>query len=827
MHIWPTKNIASLRWIIGVCYVLVMAVCLLSPAPVAAATEYDLASSNNYSFKFEGNSTQGSYGFTSTMADLNGDGKKDMLVATRSFGAANKLFIIYSDLLLSFASGSTIDLSVSTNYNVSFQATIDYGLATYNATPADFDGDGRVDLAVTESSGGSAGNGAVYIIRNSIFGGLSGTGNVLNLSDGSSYNVRIDQVDLSNQHFGIVLHAEDIDGNGIDDLLLGNDFTTYSVNHGGSLYLIYDGLLASYSAGTGNVVSINTTSNYNIRIDGPNLASGPNLTNGDFVATDVDGNGNNDLVIGCYNCSNNSRSLSGSIYLLYDSLIRSIGGTGNTVALQTATNYNVRFDGATAGDYFGKTVQLVDLNNNGNLDLLSGASNASYNSRATSGSVFAVSDASFENLTGTGNTVDLATSTNWIFRVDGATAGDKFGLRGGAADFNNDQKIDLFFSAPTTDYNSRSDSGSIYLIYNAIFGGLAGTGNTIDLASNSNYNLRYDAPNSSAWLTGFPSFETRPSLQLEDLNKDDKMDLLARYNNSTGEATALVIYNFPHSFSLNSFDSASGSDVSVTGQISASNSVTNIEMVQYSLDSSTPDSSSWQNCSASDNAFNSRSEGFSCTVNLSSLIGGTLHTVYVRARDVNGSYTAQSNYGKVAFWKDFQPQANINCLPFFKFCIHGGPNLKSNQSIVSSSNLGDGKLGKVVVDKLTNKDDFYVTITSVSFESLPILKLPFYNRPTIPYPWQQKKNVVSDIIYFSAVSAFNGYPIIKTDNPFVVLLSYDPEKLAGRSISSIKVVYFDIATGLWKSINRPLVVNETNNTIATTTTQFSLYTLAY
>ena len=49
----------------------------------------------------------------------------------------------------------------------------------------------------------------------------------------------------------------------------------------------------------------------------------------------------------------------------------------------------------------------------------------------------------------------------------------------------------MLLASPSSD-NVRNRSGSVYVINQDIFGGLSGTGNTLDLATSSNYTIRYD-----------------------------------------------------------------------------------------------------------------------------------------------------------------------------------------------------------------------------------------------------------------------------------------------------------------------------------------------
>ncbi len=242
----------------------------------------------------------------------------------------------------------------------------------------------------------------------------------------------------------------------------------------------------------GTNIDLATTGNWNIRIDG--AAGNDQLSLLGTAIDDLDGDGKKDLVLGALDADNNSRSASGSVYIIYSSTLSSLTGTANTIDLATSTSYNVRFDGATAGDNLGAfNPQIADLDLDGKKDLLLSARTADVSSRADAGAVYVIYGSQLDDWTGTGNNVDLATTTNWNIRFDGAAASDVFGRSTfEVGDLSNNGRPDIMVGARGTDYNSRADSGSLYVIYDSIFSGLSGTGNILDMNDSSKWNLRFD-----------------------------------------------------------------------------------------------------------------------------------------------------------------------------------------------------------------------------------------------------------------------------------------------------------------------------------------------
>ena len=185
--------------------------------------------------------------------------------------------------------------------------------------------------------------------------------------------------------------------------------------------------------------------------------------------------------------------------------------------------------------------------------------------------------------------------------------------------------------------------GYIYIIYDSIFEGFSGPGKTFDLQDSNNYNFRIFAENGD--MLGYVY-----RMQIIDINADGKSDFSVAPGQEVGRNAGLwFIYNFPHSISLNSIADYNSGPPVVSGVVSASNSVSSISGVEYSIDNNAF-SGVWNSCSSSGNGFNSTSEAFSCVITTSLASG--YHTCYIRAYDANYSYTAISRYVSTPFYLD-------------------------------------------------------------------------------------------------------------------------------------------------------------------------------
>ena len=171
-------------------------------------------------------------------------------------------------------------------------------------------------------------------------------------------------------------------------------------------------------------------------------------------AGDVNGDRKADVIIGAPSADNNSRNYSGSSYVVYGS------ATPSNVDLNSLGAAGFRIDGAAKNDRSGTSVAGAgDINGDTFDDVIIGAPGADPNG-STSGSSYVVYGSA------TPSNVDLNTLGAAGFRIDGAAASDNSGYSvAGAGDINGDGGDDVIIGAPDADNNSRSNSGSSYVVY--------------------------------------------------------------------------------------------------------------------------------------------------------------------------------------------------------------------------------------------------------------------------------------------------------------------------------------------------------------------------
>ncbi|KKQ91875.1 MAG: FG-GAP repeat protein [Microgenomates group bacterium GW2011_GWC1_39_7b] len=785
------------------------------PSKILASTTYNMATTTNWNIRIDGANASDLLTYSNaTNVDLDNDGNRDIIVGARwtdynSRADSGSIYIIYSSLWKGLTgTGNTIDLANPNNYNIRIDGAAANDMLGFSAGVfvQDLNGNGKFDLlipSIGSDNNSRSGSGSVFVIYDTLLDDYSGTGNTIDLASSNNFNIRFDGAAASDNLSTKSVDTTnlDIDGDNKQDIILASVFAdNNSRNESGSVYYIANTVFGNL-LGTGNTIDLATTSNFTIRYDG--AATGDNFGRHNDVVSDLNDNNKLDLIIGARQADYNSRTGSGSVYVIYASLIDDYSGTGNIVDMNTTSNYNLRYDGAIANDQLSGSLKTGNID--GKKDLLIGTYLEDNNSRTDSGSIYIIKNALIASYSGTGNNIDLATSTNYSIRYDGAVAGDGLGYFSLlATDYNSNGIYDILVVAYRADQNSRSDSGSLYVIYDSLIASYSGTGNNIDLATGTNYSIRYDGPTASSFFSGH-------ALSVGNLYGNGKMDILvdagaASFNSRTNSGSLYIIYNFPHTIDVSVTSSPLTSNVKISGTVSAPNSTTAVAGVEYSIDDNYQPATSWTSCSGTTK--------FDCDI--SNLSTGN-HLIYVRAYDTNGSYTPQSHYIVYKVGSFENESSDSNCKADYKYCINAGPNYTKNTSILQT--FVNNSWAGTIIPSYSSHDDMYVTIKRQGLKDL--------DTSNIPYPWSQGLNTYSDIFKISSVSAFNGFPINKTDKPFTVQLPYDKTKLNGVSPTVLKVSYFDSESKKWKTIKTPIVVDWIKNMVSTTTKNFSLYALTY
>jgi len=389
-------------------------------------------------------------GSVSSAGDINGDGIDDLIIgaifANPNGSASGSSYVVFGS-----GSGfsSTLNLSALNGLNGFRIDGVAVGDSSGGSVSSagDINGDGFDDLIIGASSANPNGlfSGSSYVV----FGSGGGFSSTLNLSALNGLNgFRLDGVAAGDQSGRSVSSAGDINGDGIDDLIIGAPLANPNGLWSGSSYVVFGS-----GSGFSSTLNLSTLNGLNgFRIDGVAAFD----FSGDPVSSagDINGDGFDDLIIGARSADPNG-NYSGSSYVVFGSG----GGFSSTLNLSTLTGLNgFRIDGAAAGDNSGGSVSSAgDINGDGFDDLIIGAGGANF-----SGSSYVV----FGSGSGFSSTLNLSTLTGLNgLRIDGVAAGDNSGGSvSSAGDINGDGIDDLIIGALFANPIG-SSSGSSYVVF--------------------------------------------------------------------------------------------------------------------------------------------------------------------------------------------------------------------------------------------------------------------------------------------------------------------------------------------------------------------------
>ena len=285
----------------------------------------------------------------------------------------------------------------------------------------------------------------------------------------------IDEVDFSGYS---VSSAGDVNGDGVDDILIGAPYADPNGSSSGETYVVFGrttGFAASFelsSLATGD----GSTGFVINGIDGSDR-SGRSVSS----AGDVNGDGVDDLLIGAASADPNGNSQAGESYVVFG---RTTGFAASLDLSSLATgdgSTGFVINGIDVFDFSGRSVSSAgDVNGDGVDDLLIGASSADPNGNGAAGESYVV----FGRTTGFAASFDLSSlatgdgSTGFV--INGIDAYDFSGTSvSSAGDVNGDGVDDLLIGANRADPNGNSDAGESYVV----FGRTTGLAASLDLSS--------------------------------------------------------------------------------------------------------------------------------------------------------------------------------------------------------------------------------------------------------------------------------------------------------------------------------------------------------
>ncbi|MEH2325046.1 MAG: hypothetical protein V7K32_16095 [Nostoc sp.] len=294
--------------------------------------------------------------------------------------------------------------------------------------------------------------------------------NFLNLSDLNGTNGFIINAISQNDRGISVSNGGDINGDGIDDLIIGARGASPNGKYlVGQTYVVF-GVKNLGSGGTLNPSDLNGTNGFIINGIAAGDESGRSVSNGG----DINGDGIDDLIIGAPGAYGKGKYLAGQSYVVFGG--RNLGSSG-TLNLSDLNGTN----GFIIGDSSGNSVSNGgDINGDGIDDVIIAAPNAYGNGKALAGQSYVVFGGRNLGSGGTLNPSDLNGTNGFI--INGIAAGDSLGFSiSNGGDINGDGIDDLIIGAANASPNHKTFVGQSYVVFGGRNLGSGGTLNPSDL----------------------------------------------------------------------------------------------------------------------------------------------------------------------------------------------------------------------------------------------------------------------------------------------------------------------------------------------------------
>ena len=407
----------------------------------------------------------GSYtGHVVASGDLNGDGYADIVIGASYFSyytsQTGAVFVIYGPITEPVAAPIYLNNPAWVDLAIFGQASGDrFGRAV---AVGDVNADGTDDLVggaylADRPGAGGADSGRTYVF----YGGETLSGTIVLSTTPTPADVTI--TGTNGSRLGRSIATGDVDGNGVDDLIIGADLALADggTDQPGEVVLVYGS--AALSSTIDLQIDNITGQGLGLRVQGVD----DNDAFGFFVNSgNINGDRNPitptigyaDVLVGAYFGSGR-----GIGYILYggSEITTGVTITSGTWTVPISDCVNVAtFYAANLDDRLGRSVSSGDMNADGYDDFVIGASWADHNSFDAAGEVYV-----FYGGTHLSGTINISPTGNTDLTVLGEREDDEAGRSTSVGDLNGDGVPDLIvgavLAAPGDDYGR----GEVYVIW--------------------------------------------------------------------------------------------------------------------------------------------------------------------------------------------------------------------------------------------------------------------------------------------------------------------------------------------------------------------------
>ena len=434
---------------------------------IMAASTFNLSTLNgNNGFILKGADIGDQSGTSvSSAGDVNGDGIDDLIIgasgaAQNGRGGTGESYVVFGS-----AAGfdESVELSALNGSNGFVLNGIDSldraGISVSSA--GDVNGDRIDDLivgALAADPTGTSNAGESYVV----FGSAAGFDESVELSDLDGNNgFVINGIDSGDQSGISVSSAGDMNGDGLDDIIIGALRASPNGDiRAGESYVVF-GSAAGFDASL-ELSDLDGSNGFVINGIDSFDQSGRSLSN----VGDVNGDGLDDIIIGAFGARPNGNIGAGESYVVFGS------AAGFDASLELSDldgNNGFVINGIDSGDRSGISVSSAgDVNGDGVNDLIIGARESDPNDNDRAGESYVVFGAA-TGFAASLNLSDLDGSNGFV--INGIDSSDRSGRSvSSTGDVNGDGFDDLIIGADQANPNGNDSAGESYVVFGAATG---------------------------------------------------------------------------------------------------------------------------------------------------------------------------------------------------------------------------------------------------------------------------------------------------------------------------------------------------------------------